>query len=319
MALDSPTPGSFPVSQENESVKRRAVFSSSFAGLESHHALSPDEAPVAPRRRKVTHDDSLRLIDDLVNRSVDPMFSDSRLVRGRQSKTAFWTTRLVVFLICILVGVAGSVFVQQLHTDPRRSVRQSLAEQLQDRNEQIDDLTDDINELRSEVDQQSKALSGTVKSSTLLQDEMINGQTSVEGEGIILTIADPIAANQTGTDSASNHIRVVTDRDLQTLVSLLFQNGAEAIAINGNRIGVQTSIRTAGGHILIGTTAVQSPYAIEAIGDKDGLSDAMSQKNQKTLYESFTEAGMTPQVKKTNSITLKAAVTSELSYARRRE
>ena len=42
------------------------------------------------------------------------------------------------------------------------------------------------------------------------------------------------------------------DADLQTLVSLLWQAGAEAIAINGNRLGVQTSIRTAGSTILIG-------------------------------------------------------------------
>lgn len=48
----------------------------------------------------------------------------------------------------------------------------------------------------------------------------------------------------------------------------MFQNGAEAIAINGNRLGAQTSIRKAGGHILIGMTAIQSPYTIEAIGDR---------------------------------------------------
>lgn len=319
MALEPLAPGSFPVPRENEPVKRRAVFSSSFASLESHHALSPDEALATPRRRRRAHEDSLQLIDNLVNRSVDPMFSDSRLVRGQQSTFTVWFNRCVVFLICIVVGVAGSVFVQQLHTDPRKAVRQSLASQLQERTTQIETLTDEVEELRSEVNEQSNSLSGTVKSQTALQDEMVNGQSAVEGEGITLTIADPIAATQSGSDTASSHIRVVTDLDLQNLVSLLFQNGAEAIAINGNRLGVQTSIRVAGGHILIGTTAVESPYTIEAIGDKDVLAEAMSQESQPELYETFAQAGMTPQVRKSNSITLKAAVTSEVSYARRSE
>lgn len=63
----------------------------------------------------------------------------------------------------------------------------------------------------------------------------------------------------------------------------MFQNGAEAIAINGNRLGAQTSIRKAGGHILIGMTAIQSPYTIEAIGDKSALAEAMKEETCKSL------------------------------------
>ena len=35
-----------------------------------------------------------------------------------------------------------------------------------------------------------------MKSDTLIQDEMVNGATVVEGEGITMTLADPIAASQ---------------------------------------------------------------------------------------------------------------------------
>ena len=99
----------------------------------------------------------------------------------------------------------------------------------------------------------------------------------------------------------------------------MFQNGAEAIAINGNRLGTQTSIRKAGGHILIGMTAIQSPYTIEAIGDKSALAEAMGKKKLASLYDSFKEAGIYPQVSKSNSITLEAAVTGEVKYAERNE
>ncbi|VUX27645.1 Putative CDP-diacylglycerol--glycerol-3-phosphate 3-phosphatidyl-transferase 1 [Bifidobacterium longum subsp. infantis] len=325
MALEATAPVSFPVPKETEPVRRRAVFSHSVRGAESHHALSPDDAAAirTPRRRK-TNDDSLQLIDDLVNRPMDPMFSDSRLVHEHRSTFSIWFNRIVVFIICVGVGFACSLFVQQLQSDPRKQVRQTLATQLENRNSQIDELTKDVNNLRSQVDEQSKKISGSVKSDTLIQDEMVNGATVVEGEGITMTLADPIAASQSDQSSSnrvgtSTNIRVITDLDLQQLVSLMFQNGAEAIAINGNRLGAQTSIRKAGGHILIGMTAIQSPYTIEAIGDKSALAEAMGKKKLASLYDSFKEAGIYPQVSKSNSITLEAAVTGEVKYAERNE
>ena len=280
--------------------------------------------PSAPDVAVKTNDDSLQLIDDLVNRPMDPMFSDSRLVHEHRSTFSIWFNRIVVFIICVGVGFACSLFVQQLQSDPRKQVRQTLATQLENRNSQIDELTTDVNHLRSQVDEQSKKISGSVKSDTLIQDEMVNGATVVEGEGITMTLADPIAASQSDQSSStrvgtSTNIRVITDLDLQQLVSLMFQNGAEAIAINGNRLGAQTSIRKAGGHILIGMTAIQSPYTIEAIGDKSALAEAMGEKRLASLYDSFKEAGIYPQVSKSNSITLEAAVTGEVKYAERNE
>ncbi|WP_169240895.1 DUF881 domain-containing protein [Bifidobacterium olomucense] len=324
MVPDTSAPVSFPVPKENEPVRRRSVFSRSFRGADSHHALAPDDASaIRSRRRRKTSDDSLRLIDDLVNRPMDPMFSDSRLVHEHHSVIVTWLNRVIVFIICVGVGFAGSLFVQQLQSDPRKQVRQTLASQLENRNSQIDDLTTQVNDLRSQVDEQSKRISGSVKSDVLRRDELVNGTVAVAGEGITMSLADPIAASQSGTSSnrvgTTSSIRVVTDLDLQLLVSLMFQNGAEAISINGNRLGAQTSIRKAGGHILIGMSAVESPYSIEAIGNKNTLAQAMNEEHLPNLYASFKAAGIYPQVSKSNSITLKAAVTSEIQYAERNE
>lgn len=147
---------------------------------------------------------------------MDPMFSDSRLVHEHRSTFSIWFNRIVVFIICVGVGFACSLFVQQLQSDPRKQVRQTLATQLENRNSQIDELTTDVNNLRSQVDEQSKKISGSVKSDTLIQDEMVNGATVVEGEGITMTLADPIAASQSDQSSStrvgtSTNIRVITD------------------------------------------------------------------------------------------------------------
>lgn len=322
MPHDASEYASFPVSPENTPMKHRAVFSASFAGLESHH-VQPDSQPIGHARRRHSEDDSLRLIDDLTNRPMDVLYTDSRLATKSPSLISVWSTRIMVFLICIAVGVAGSVFVRQLSTDPRKEVRKQLSSQLADQTDKVKSLTKEVNSLRSQVESESKSISNWSLSQTMRDDEMINGVLPVQGEGITLTIANPLSVGDDNTDSSLSHeksgnqIRVVTDSDLQTLVSLLWQAGAEAIAINGNRLGVQTSIRTAGSTILIGVSSVQSPYKIEAIGNRNALADAVGEKTQKSLYSAFKEAGIYPQVSKSTSLTLEAAVTGEVTYARR--
>ena len=140
MKSDAPRFASFPVSPENVPTKHRAIFSSSFVGLSSHH-VQPASMPAMPQRHRHVDDDSLRLIDDLTNRPMDVLYSDSRLATKKRSAVSIWATRILVFLICIAVGAAGSVFVRQLSTDPRKEVRKQLASQLTEQTKRVGDLT----------------------------------------------------------------------------------------------------------------------------------------------------------------------------------
>lgn len=110
---------------------------------------------------------------------------------------------------------------------------------------------------------------------------------------------------------------MVTDADLQGIVNLLWKAGAEAIAINGYRIGVSTSVRTAGQTILIGVNQVTSPYKIEAIGDAKDLSEAMNSKSQPDLYRTLNAAGINPQISRSYSLKLPAAETTNVTEAKR--
>lgn len=322
MTFNNGMPPVYPVSSEDPPARRRAVFSSAYVQLDSQHAQPPGGAPMSARRRSKHYDDSLRLIDDLVNRPVDVLYSDSRLTTKPDSKVAYWGTRIVVLIICIAVGFAGCLFVRLLNIDPRKQVRQQLASQLEAENKQIDDLEKQISDLRTQVEKQSKSALPSQVEQEVQQNDMVAGSTAVEGEGIILTIADPMVTNSDAQDGSlpreksTNRLRAVTDTDLQLLVSLMWQSGAEAVSINDNRLGVQTSIRTAGNSILVGTTPVSSPYKIQAIGNKRELADKMGQKALPTLYKEFKDAGMTLQISKENSIQLKAASVGQVSYAK---
>ena len=319
MKSDAPRFASFPVSPENVPTKHRAIFSSSFAGLSSHH-VQPASMPAMPQRHRHVDDDSLRLIDDLTNRPMDVLYSDSRLATKKRSAVSIWATRILVFLICIAVGAAGSVFVRQLSTDPRKEVRKQLASQLTEQTKRVGDLTKGVNDLRSQIESESESLASWSLNQTMQDDEMVNGTLPVQGEGIVLTVANPLSVSGDNADSSlprenGSQVRVVTDSDLQLLVSLLWQSGAEAIAINGNRLGVQTSIRTAGSTILIGVNSVQSPYRIEAIGNQATLAKSVSKTTQKQLYDDFKKAGIYPQISKSKSITLDACEEGQVMAA----
>lgn len=279
--------------------------------------------PITPRRRRPQlEDDSLRLIDDLTNRPMDPMFSDSRLDKRPKSAFRVWSTRVIVFIICIAVGFSGSIIVQILHTDPRKEIRSSLAKELTQQTKHLNTLNSEVSSLRVKVENQSKKLANTTKDDTLTYDEMATGTIPVTGPGITLTIANPLAANSDTTSGSlpresSSNIRVVTDGDLQVFIQILWQAGAEAISINGYRLGVQTSVRTAGQTILVGVNQVQSPYKIQAIGDASALASAVGEKSQRSLYTTLKGAGIYPQITTSKSITLEAASSSEISYAER--
>ena len=151
---------------------------------------------------------------------MDVMYTDSRLATKTPSMFAVWFTRVLVFLICIAVGTAGSVFVRQLSTDPRKEVRKQLSSQLAEQTKNVETLTKDVNALRAQVEEESKSVSSWSLNQTIQDDEMVNGVLPVRGEGITLTIANPLSVGGDNADSSlprenGSQVRVVTDSDLQ--------------------------------------------------------------------------------------------------------
>jgi uncharacterized protein YlxW (UPF0749 family) len=69
-----------------------------------------------------------------------------------------------------------------------------------------------------------------------------------------------------GTPGAQDLGRVL-DVDLQQVVNGMWQAGAEAVAINGERVGALTAIRSAEDVVLVNYVPVVSPYEVRAVGD----------------------------------------------------
>ena len=83
------------------------------------------------------------------------------------------------------------------------------------------------------------------------------------GRGLRLVLTD---APSDDPDVVDPSLRV-QDVDLQVVVNGLWAAGAEAIAVNGQRLTAMTAIRSAGDAVLVDLVALSSPYTVEAVGD----------------------------------------------------
>ncbi len=104
------------------------------------------------------------------------------------------------------------------------------------------------------------------------------GLTKVKGRGLKITLADNPKPPTGENVNANNYI--IHDYDLRTIVNSLWNGGAEAISINGQRLVATSAIRCAGNTILVNSNRLASPYVISAIGDPRKLEGALKESKE---------------------------------------
>ena len=119
-----------------------------------------------------------------------------------------------------------------------------------------------------------------------------------------------------GADSAGNK---VLDSDLQRLVNGFWQAGAEAIALNGQRLTNLSTIRLAGTAITVNNRSLRRPYVLAVIGDKDTLPARFAETSSGQAWLDLTrEAGLQLSITPESSIRLPATEVLALRYANRK-
>lgn len=176
---------------------------------------------------------------------------------------------LVAVLACagfLLVVTGTATSAANRSEEPRR---QAIINQILQQRTDVDDLDQAVAELRGQVAgarSEAGRLSQQQEQQNVRQEELalMAGTTAVEGSGIVVHMED--APRQPGQDPSTFDASRIQDADMQLIVNALFAVGAEAVAINDNRVVAVTPIRAAGGTIVVNYRPVSSPYRIEAIG-----------------------------------------------------
>ncbi|MCI1641154.1 MAG: DUF881 domain-containing protein [Actinomyces sp.] len=211
---------------------------------------------------------SMSLLTQLLNNPLDAGYH-AYSAEERARRQPLWR-RALILLLAIALGAGSAIAVRNLRAPAAGEVGETLLDQARSQLSTVQSLDADVASLSSQVGAAAGASSGTGAD---IGDAVAVAAAvaPVEGPGLVVTLDDrpDSALDTTGVEGA------VTDQDLRVVVNALWSGGAEAITVNGLRIGPGTFVRRAGAVILVDITTVQAPYEVAAIGDANALAVAL--------------------------------------------
>lgn len=203
------------------------------------------------------------LLEQIAETALDDDYYVVRAGPGRQSQGFNTVLTGVVFAIFALLVAIAAI---QTRTDrpATERERETLISDVDARKTSLAKREVTAERLRKRVDELKSAAVAVDPAYEELR--LLTADRGAAGPGVEVNIR-PEASLAAG----------ITDRDLQMLVNALWYAGAEAVSLNGKRIGSLSSIRTAAGVMKVNYEPVGPPYEIVALGDADSLEERFVQ------------------------------------------
>ena len=190
---------------------------------------------------------------------------------GRLRAIPSWQITLGAALLALGFLIAAQLASEGPRVRYSTQERTPLLETARELQAQQDDLKVQVLTLRDQIqtiERQGEGSAGLVSqlNAQLEQARIAAGLIPLTGTGIVLQLDDsqkPVPQD----GSASDYL--VGSRDIRTVVDELWSAGAEAIAVNGERITPATAIIDIGSSLLINSAYLAPPYQITALGPRD--------------------------------------------------
>jgi uncharacterized protein YlxW (UPF0749 family) len=270
--------------------------------------------------------DSMTLLRDLVEDSLDEGYARAAArraadpdgggrVRGRGAL-------LVVGLVAVGLLLATAYVQTRSRAGNAQEAHSALIATVQQKEHANDAEQRRLDRLRAAVQRDQQAglaltAAGRDLAARLGRLESSTGTGAVEGPGMTVHVADagPSAA---GSDvdprTDQQNPGRVTDRDLQTLVNEVWASGAEAVAVNGQRLTVLSAIRSAGDAVLVDFRPLNPPYTLQAIGP-DTMRTTFTAGFGGSYLQVLQGYGITSSVEDSSRLRLPASAGVSLRYA----
>ena len=188
-----------------------------------------------------------------------------------------WQVTLGLALLALGFLIAAQLAAEGPRIRYTTQERSPLVETALGLQTQQDGLKTRIVELRKsiqDIEKQDTGSAAAIKelNAGLEQARIAAGLIPLTGTGIVLKLEDstqPLPPDGNAADY------LVTAADLRTVVAELWLAGAEAIAVNGERLTTSTAIIDIGGSVLVNAAYLAGPFDVSAIGPTD-LFDRLS-------------------------------------------
>ncbi|RSS24206.1 DUF881 domain-containing protein [Streptomyces sp. WAC08452] len=244
----------------------------------------PQQPPVrSTSTRPARPDASMSLLTNVMDHSLDDGYAEAAARKKAQDGGGLPRTLraklglaagLVLAALVVTVGAAQA----RVAAPAVAKEREELIDRIEEETSAADRLQKSIEELRGDVSaRQREALEKNGDSDRSDLVGILSGAIEVHGPGVKLVVDDAKDAGTggdgqpRGTSGFSDTGRV-RDRDMQRVVNGLWESGAEAISINGQRLTALSAIRAAGDAILVDNRPLVPPYTVLAVGDGERLS-----------------------------------------------
>ena len=199
-----------------------------------------------------------------------------RSARARVWMWAGWSTMAVgVALLAagLLFGVAAS------NANDTSVLELNLTDVVGQQQVDVEELSDQVSLLKK----QKEALLARVEGGASEESKVVEQRQGASGPGVTVVLDD--APVQFELDSGTNvNETIVHQQDVDAVMNALWRGGAEFMSVQGVRITSRTPVRCIGNVILVGARSYAPPYRIEAVGDVEGMLEALNNDPMVGIY-----------------------------------
>ncbi len=204
------------------------------------------------------------------------------------------------FLIVAQVR-AGRQYTRQVQV-PTRNVY-ALATLLREEREARQSLEGQVTQLRKQLESYERTTTEGRSLAEAMGKELESlrvalGLKAMRGPGVVVRMADPKTQPKGSTPV------VVSYQDIVAVVNELWAAGAEAIAVNGQRLTATTGLSQVGGTVVVNLQRLTGPYDIVALGDPATLEGALNIRGG--LVEGLRALGLVITMTRRDGLTVPA-------------
>jgi uncharacterized protein YlxW (UPF0749 family) len=193
-----------------------------------------------------------------------------------------------------VVGLlSGALFVVSAHssegTDLRPGRFTDLASMVRSDAGRVAALQQRAADLKQQVARLSGSVDNRQVRTFTRKAELMKGPAGlrpVVGPGVTVTLSDaPQSTGQETPDTVDNpNLLLVHQQDIQAVVNAMWEGGAVAVTIQGQRVVSTTGIRCIGNSVQLQGVPYSQPYRISAVGDVGSLSTAIADDAYLQVY-----------------------------------
>ena len=170
----------------------------------------------------------------------------------------------------VLLGFLVAMVARSRPADPESRLPEAyrLAALIERQQRNTVALRSQVEQLRSDVDRlvragASREEGAGARETQLRQANLLAGLVPVRGPGLKVTLDDSLLE---AAPSGNVNDLVIHSQDVQAVVNALWRAGAEAIAINGQRLVGTSAVLCVGNTLLLNGTVHSPPYVVSAVG-----------------------------------------------------